>query len=784
MYECSVSKGACEVKKIFKIAAKSTPFLLALSLFCANPENKDVKWRTSVDLPITANQKFILGATMDTLFFNKQQVVVSKTYDTVKVGLRDSIFVSHIDTTMTEINAYPKIDSAKKQIPDTVLFGFPARDSVSDTISQDSLEDKYYEDVFGPIPLSGAPTNSVSIPLAGNYTAGTAVVSPAIPLTVKYVFHIDLDTAQNLDLSVTNNSGASFSSVTITLGTLGSSTITNLAANTSKTARFDVGGKSIDSVMNVSISATPSATGTFAAGDNFGANFSLNGLKASKVVVLDSLLANYQRTFTNEYNLTDTVNVNYIDIAKGYFVFFVTNHTSMDLLLTVDHRNLWEADFCIARIPPLKSVENLTGLSFNDTNLHYSGEVAIHASQSPGPVVKYSKQNISGNRLFPEWNPITKKSVTKVDYIVNVKADNKRVTLAASDSLSFVIRTTSFKFAEMYGHSMELYNRVSEPSAIPVKLPWPKAVTDSLRGSFKLQKVLAVSKTKINIPPGAFIDTMLLHYDLTSTRDPSVKGTSDVSFYHVSQDSIFTRAIDITDIVNDFPDSVRVNISMRIPVNTNIKVVNDLTDPLDPSYSKHIGRMIIPGHVIYNLVAPLCWTVVDTTIMDLGGAKVDLSDGSGILNPLGKMDDKHASLNLQVTNSTNLYMRLYALIATDSANVGPLVDTLNAGYIKTNQFNQLVNAAVTPAGYVNLLGNGVLIPPRDSTKTVPETIPLTDQELSQLLKAKTIGMRWEVRFIPQNPGGTVPDALYNTDWLKLNSWIHIDGINGVDALFQ
>jgi hypothetical protein len=112
MYECSVSKGACEVKKIFKIAAKSTPFLLVLSLFCANPENKDVKWRTSVDLPITASQKFYLGAMMDTLFFNKQQVLVTKTYDTLKrVGLKDSIYVSHIDTTMTEINAYPVIDA-------------------------------------------------------------------------------------------------------------------------------------------------------------------------------------------------------------------------------------------------------------------------------------------------------------------------------------------------------------------------------------------------------------------------------------------------------------------------------------------------------------------------------------------------------------------------------------------------------------------------------------------------------------------------------------------------
>jgi hypothetical protein len=191
--------------------------------------------------------------------------------------------------------------------------------------------------------------------------------------------------------------------------------------------------------------------------------------------------------------------------------------------------------------------------------------------------------------------------------------------------------------------------------------------------------------------------------------------------------------------------------------------------------------------VDYNLVAPLCWIVADTTIMDLGGSKVDLSGGSGVLDPFSKMEDKSASLNLQVTNSTNIYMRLYALVATDSAKVNPLVDTLDSNYIKTNQFTYRLNNTAptdTASGFVNLLGNCLLIPPRDSTKSTPQTIPLTDQQLSQLLKAKTIGMRYQVRFIPQNPGGIAPDAMYNTDWIKLNSWIHIDGVNSVDALFQ
>jgi hypothetical protein len=798
------------VKKFIQRAARYAPLALALAMLCSNPV-KDVKWRTSVDLPITAQTKFVIGAQMDTLFFNKKQVLTTTTYDTIKrAGQPDSIYTANIDTTMKIIKAYPALDTIKRAgkpdsivtRPDTVAFGFPARDTVSDTISEDSAADKYFEDAFGPIPLSGAPSNSVTIPLGGNYVAGTPIASP-LPVsdTIQYVYQVWFDPAQTLNLTVTNNSSADFDSVQVTLGTVPPSTATihSLTHGTNGTAQFDVSSKEIDHVINVSVTVTPAASGSSGTfdptKDNIGASFSVNGLKASKVIVDDYLLAGYKRTFSNEYNLTDTVNVSYIDIDDGFFVYGITNHTGLDFQLSVVHHGLWVSSFCIRN--KLITSQDLAALPAVDSapkSGDYNGNIisSVTVYHDSGAET-FKSQNISKNRLFPEWDSTTKKSVSIVDYNISMGTPHHdTVTLSESDSLSFVIQTVSFKFKEMYGHSMEQYYRVSTPSRIPVKLPWNQAVTDSLRGNFKLQKVIAMSTTKINIPDSAYIDTIMLHYALSSVTHPGIATSSDVQLLHVTKDSTYFRPIDITNVVNDYPDSVQVDVSMTIPKYTQLRVENDLTDPNDPSYSRYIGRMTLHGLVNYNLMAPLCWTVVDTTIMDLGGAKIDLSPGSGVVDPIGAMTDKHGSLNAQVTNSTNLYLRLYALAATaDSLQADSLTDTTYVGkntrYVNPNELTDLINHP-TP-GFVDLLGaTGLLVPPRDSNKVVLNAIALTDTNLSQLLRAKTIGLRWQVRFIPQSANGvvdtTTADALYNTDWIKVNSWIHVDGINCVDSLFK
>jgi hypothetical protein len=759
-------------------------------LQCASPTKEDVRWRTSVDLPVTAQKKFYMGAMMDTLFFNKHQVNTTTSYDTIhRTGLPDSI-VKNIDTTMQLINGYPTIDTAtKKPKPDTVAFGFPTHDTASSVISEDSLADKTFESTFGPIPISGTPANTIPIPLAGPYVGGTAVSAPPVPVTVKYVYHVQFtNTTQNLLLTVTNNSAATtFSNVAITVGALGSSSVANLAPGATGSLTYSVGGKSIDSVVNVTVTVTPQASGVFAAGDNLSASFSMNGLTADRVVVMDSLLASFQQVFTNAYNLTDTVNVGYIDINKGHFIYSIYNYTGINLLLTVKHRNLWSSDFCIRKTPPLINVNDLAGLSKADSNLSLFDTVVNSDLIKAQTSKAYEKANLSGYRLFPEWDTVTKKSVSKVDYVVNI-ADihGGRVTLSSADSLLFVIRATSFNFKEMYGYSMDEYLRNGTPSTIPVQLPWSKSVTDSLRGNFQLQKVLAKIKTNIVIPEGAFIDTMNVHYVITSITHPAVACSSNAVLLHVMKDSTYVRQVDITNVVNDFPDSVKVNVSLSIPVNTTIKAVNDLTDPTDSAYPKYIGRMIIHGIVNYDLVAPNCWVILDTASMDLGGDTLDLNKVSAMTGSVKKMTDRHATFTVDITNFTNVNLKIFALIATDSSEVGPLVDSSNAAaYIKTNQLTQLINNP-TP-GFVSLLKGGLLIPPRDSLHPTRNVITLTDDDLSRITNAKVTGWRWQVRFLPQYNAGTLvttPDALLNTDWIKLNSWIHVDGVNSVDSLFS
>jgi hypothetical protein len=171
--------------------------------------------------------------------------------------------------------------------------------------------------------------------------------------------------------------------------------------------------------------------------------------------------------------------------------------------------------------------------------------------------------------------------------------------------------------------------------------------------------------------------------------------------------------------------------------------------------------------------------------MDLGGTHVDLSGASGVLDIIKKMRDRHDSLNMKVINYTNVDLKLYALATTDTAKIGRLVDTLNPNYISTNTFTQYLNQP--PQGFINLLGNGVWIPPRDSTRATEDRVVISDVDLGLLTSAKKMGWRWEVRFIPKNKNGvidTTSDALSNTDWIKLNSWIHIDGVNSIDSLIK
>ena len=464
-------------------------------------------------------------------------------------------------------------------------------------IAQDSIMDQYYSTVFGPIPLSGAPADTVYIPLAGNYASGTPVSLAAVPLKLKWIYHVELkDTMQILNVNVTNNSAANFSSVIIALGSLGADTINNLPANATAAAQYSARAQVIDSVINVTVSFTPATTGAFTAGNSLSAGMSLNGLYATKVVVLDSMFAGYQRSFTTQYAITDTVAVDYMDINQGFFNYTVTNYTGIELLLSIEHRNLWFADFCRGRNPPLNSVNNLTGLSRADSTNAYDGDVTPSSARidfPAGQISKFMKTNISGCRMFPEWDPATKKSVTKVDYLVNVGLYGRRVTLAADDSITFVIKSVAFRYNDISGTVMETYKRSSDSLKFAIPASWLAGpIPDNLFCDFF---------TAVNMPTGAAVDTLGVSQKIFSAKYPDSSCQWSAKFTPALSNSFINQQMDIARVIRLNPDTICIIASNTIPVGTHVVLVNDLTVATDTVFPKYIGRMIIRDSLTFAL---------------------------------------------------------------------------------------------------------------------------------------------------------------------------------------
>jgi hypothetical protein len=385
---------------------------------------------------------------------------------------------------------------------------------------------------------------------------------------------------------IRNNSAASFTSLNLGLGTFGSGLMGSLLPNENGPAGFSARAVTMDSVINISLTAAFSSSGTFAPGSSLQFIVPLSGLSASRAVVLDSVLANYKLTFTNEYNITDSLNVKYLDINKGFFLYSATNYMNADLQLSVVHRNLWRTDFCLGHIPPLNSVSDLVGLTRVDSMNAYGGDVTPGLVNFPaGTVSKFSKMNISGIRMFPEWDPVTKKSVTKIDYCMNVAVMNKRIALSASDSFAFTIKTTSFKYSELSGTVMEPYKRSSDSVRFAIPASW---IAGPVPENFFCDYFMAVK-----MPDSAKIDTLVSAQNMFSAKAPDSACQWSVIFAPTVNHFVLSKQVDISRVIRLKPDTASIIVNNTIPAGTHVVLVNDLSNPLDSSYNKYIGRMII-----------------------------------------------------------------------------------------------------------------------------------------------------------------------------------------------
>jgi hypothetical protein len=674
---------------------------------------------------------------------------------------------------------------------DTVVMSIPRVDSISYAVKQDSIKDKYYHPTFGLITISNAPLIIDTLPPAGSPPLPAGPFPPtAFNLSLHGVDVIIFDTSSPaMPITVRNLTGATINNIDITI--FDSVRSTSLGPYGSAVLSFPVVGYDAGLGHQAGKGITGGVLGVQVRYNNaddtarIALEMNCNGLVASEVTVQDSLLS-FSKTFINDYDLTDTLDVKYIDVQYGFFRYYLTNYTQLELKVMAEQMHLWITPACeqkgVDSIPDIAAAFPTYDDSF--VRNYYLGMLTTAGAEPhilPDSTFRIITQNLSGTRLFPLWNPslgVSGKSVSRVKYTIsNVTPHGNMVNVKSTDSLLFVIQSPYFHFKEMTAVVTQEYRRGGDTAKVEMPFPFSSESKQSLRNNFRLKQVLADIFFVPRLPDSqlpqqprmAFLEHLGIEYKLFTPDDPYT-GRVDTSttFDSVINKKRFRLQSNITGIMNQWPDSMYITEQITVPVGTHILAVNEQAST-DPDYDLYMGRMNIGALTNVRTNMLFGWSVgPDTAKLDLGYGTFNLN---GSMKYFNRMENSMASVNMKVFNNTNLYMNLYGLVGSRR-----LMDTLRK--MPSDTVRKLVKNATLAQqrGYIDLLGSlGIRIPPRRDTAS--SRVVLQKWQIDTMLNSDSCGWRWEAEFLPMNA-----DTLRDTDYVFIQSWVHLEGVNNMDSL--
>jgi hypothetical protein len=700
---------------------------------CTNPVEKEpLRWHSVFDIPVS-DEKFVLKKEFNNLF--------------------------DLDSTMDLFDP-DSVDNG-----DTLSFLLKKNKIAEFNTSKDNIETQTFASTLGVFKLYNAPGIGDTLPMLPS----TGDFSTAIPITLDKIYEITFyDTIINiLPVTVTNISPVPLTNVSVGLEGIDTGTVASIPANSSAVIPLDVRRGTLRHTVSVLLSGSSSVVRS----GQIGLAMDFKDLLIERCKV-DDHLVRFNVSYLASYDITDSLNLDYIDIKDGHFRYSIQNKTDIPFQILVNHLHLWQTSYCQGtNIQNISAVKSYSGID----STKYSGN--IYASYIPVAANSENAHNInlSSNRLFTEWNNGTRKSYTTVRYsVTNGIPRGDTVTVSARDSLKFTLDAGSFKFQELQGMTTDKIVRTADTQKIAIVLPkpWNESVTDSLRGKFVLKSIIGDLKMMSLMPDGAFIDTMNITLVAFPQNKITVRDSTRSSFFNVKDSAKFNRTVDLTAVTNEFPDTINFLTIMEIPQNTRLKISNDIGTLDYNLYARYIGRMIIQMNIDYLLNAKLEWTVRDTVTLDLGSSKFPVNR---VYSNFLKLENRSVSMNFETKNQSNLDLSLFALVAPYR-----LIDSL-----KLMNSDSALKLVARPdlaesKGYINLFGkNGVGIPAKQVTVPQKDSIGLSSRQIELILNQDTCAWRWFAKFRPQNN-----DALHDSDYVDVTSWIHIDGINNSDSLFS
>jgi len=709
-------------------------------LNCSNPVDEEpLRWKTVMEIPIT-NRSFVIAEEMDNLFDIDSMDII---YAASKYK-EDDISLLEPDS----------------QIGDTLEFSIFKRDSSSFKIHEEKLKNQIYVATLGPLVISNAPqiAETLVVSSVGPFNVSAPVVFDKVYQLVFY------DTAtNNMQIKLTNLSSAEISDVSLEIAGIGSGNVEKIIAGETAVIRIPVSKKTLRNQVQVNISGVKNTAGAM----QIAMATSVDGLYAYSLTVDDHLVS-FNKQFSNPYEITDSVDIDYVDIMDGFFIYEVTNHTGVELRVRGVHDHLWKTSF--AERNSYNRYENLLNVSRTDSMENFFGFITSGEVIAPPQLEQtFSQENFSQSRLFTQWDSVLQKTVTWVRYTVSTgNPSGNIITLCADDTLIFTIRS-DFKYRQLRGRVVKPIKITSDTEKVVINFPWGESAPDSLRGKLILQNVYSDIRLRTEMPPNSAIDSVYFSFEIFDTRNPGIKDSLFDKFIGVKDGSLFRQKIDITDVVNQYPDTVAIITRMNVPKGTRIISENDL-QLRDPDYDKYIGQMSIDAVTDFRLNARFDWEVKEMVNLDLGSHDFPIYKA---MRYIRKMDKKQLDFETEMLNSSNLNMTMFALVAPYH-----LIDTLDsmssddAFYLITHE------GEAEKRGLVNFLGSkGVCIPAKSLDSAVVNVVHWDHQQLETVLSSDTCSWRWFLQFQKNER-----DALRDNDFIRINSMLRIEGINSTDSL--
>jgi hypothetical protein len=708
---------------------------LVLLLFSCSmpPDSPAPSWRTAIDLPL-ADLRFDIAD-----LINSDNIIDP---DSTTPGDTMTLSIDQSDSAIIE----KRMVNLEKNTLEEEIGAIEIRNS-------DDV------DVGFRFPFSGSVPVPVDVPMSETKPAEVkrlhwAVFDSASPELAVHIYNKSKELpVSDLHFSIINNGEV-----------IGSGYVPDLAPMDSAMVNTSFAGKRIDSIIDVSLSATIDGAAGRASQDNdsITLRFNIDGQKIAAAAISDSLL-NFSETYSKQFEMSDTMEISYIDFDTTELSFAFSSPVDLQLALVAELRHLWDVSFASQR--GIESEGSLGEISSSDSARYYNGAIfsdTINAQPSLANQTGTIRFNTS--RLLCRWDTTGKYSTGDYVYHATIIPRGAKVTFVKTDIFKFEMTPIRFPFVSLKGTLREPLSDSIEGKTTALNFPFDAgSLKEKMRGKFLFSNFATSVFLQVVLPPKSWLDTAKARVTIGIPGSPS--SDSSINSLITGRDDTLhdTVGYDLTSLLNQFPDSLRVHGDIHIPAGTQLLIHNKR----DAS-GRYSNTLSISVSVFIKANLPLIWSVRDTVVALLDNSTFKVPEE---LTIAGKMNEAAVMLNCAIENKTNLQATLYALGAPKEYKNE--LFSLTETEVASSIFN-----TNTGGHFFQLLGeDGIVIPVRGEEYHTQIGMKASDTKM--FLGSDTCYFRWRLMLPRKNA-----DALHDTDFVAIRSSIHVSGVLNADSLWE